>query len=130
MDKSVSFLVHIITPLFILHLAEEWMNHFYETDTLIISISHSVNYSPEATFLFIQIFLFLFLAIVLGTVLQKKISNTLFSILGIISLYEFIHLYDFLSNHSYTPGLITGTALGITGLALFGRLFKLQFKKR
>src|SRR3989344_1827135 len=124
MDKSVSFLVHFIIPLFIFHLTEEWVTHFYETDTMIVNISRFVNYSPETTFLFIQIFLFLFLAIILATIIQKKISNTLFFILAMISLYELIHLYDFLNNYSYTPGLITGTSLGIAGLVFLSKLFK------
>jgi tryptophan-rich sensory protein len=123
--KKIDTFVHLIVPLFILHLLEEIKTGFYKTDLSIQILSKYLNTTPEITFFVIQIILFVFLGILLFIIFSKKqIPFFLVLFLDIILLYEFLHTYEAIRIGGYTPGVITGTILGIMGLILLYITFR------
>ena len=119
MNKKISILIHLVIPLFAIHLVEEIKTGFYQTDQSIKHLSQYTHLSTEITFLSTEIVLFMFLGFLLFTILRKKqIPLSLLLLLSIISIYEFTHTLQALKFGAYTPGVITGTLIGIAGLML------------
>jgi len=117
--KKVKNLIHLIIPLFALHLVEELVAGFIETDGSIRYLSQHLSLDVTTTFFIVQMLLFSFLALLLLLILFKKnIPKLLIVVLVIISLYEFVHVYDAIRTWSYYPGLITGVLISALGIYL------------
>ncbi len=130
MEKRILNLVHIIIPLFILHTIEELATDFYQTDASISYIGRLINSTPEITYFLIQILAYVFLAVILISILTKRTSYFLVIPLMIISIYEFIHIYEALKIGTYSSGLATGTILGALGLLLLYYLLNSKGKPK
>ena len=119
MNQKISTIIHLVVPLFILHMIEEVTTHFYETDSSTQSASQYLHLTPEATYFLIQIALFAFLSILLFSILKlKKINIILVLILDVILLYEITHVFEAVKSRTYSSGVITGTILFVIGLLL------------
>lgn len=118
MNKKINCIIHLVIPLFVLHLIEEVMTRFYETDTLIQKVSVLLHQAPLVTYLLVEIALFIFLAVVLYTIIKKSTPQFLLGMLVVLCLYEFAYLFESIKTVTYASGLITGTMIGIAGLFL------------
>ena len=125
MHKRILILVHLVVPLFILHLLEEVATGFYTTDASIRAISLTLDLPLVTTYLLTQIIAFIFFGILLVLVLKKKIIPFfLVLVLNVILLYEFSHTFAALRAGEYVSGFVTGTLLGVLGLGLAYTLIK------
>lgn len=123
-DKASFITIHLLIALFVLHLAEETITSFYKTDYLTNFIANLSKLTPEVTFLLVEIVLFAFLALILLRIIFNKTLSILTVILIIISLFEFTHIYDAVVAKTYTPGLITGIAIFLTGTFLTSHVLR------
>lgn len=111
---------------FIAHGIEEFITHFYDSDShsqAIFGIFSSLS-NHGATFVIFQIMLWLLLTISLLLLLGGKWQFYTFSIIGIIYIYEFHHIIKAIGAQGYYPGLYTSLAFPIIAI-----LFWLEWVK-
>ena len=91
------------------HGVEEFMTHFYDTDThngaIFGALSELSNHG--ATFVTFQVMLGLLLVISFLLILGEKWRCNILAIVGIVYIYELHHLYKAAIIGGYYPGLYT-----------------------
>lgn len=107
-------IIKITIVLFILHTLEETLTFFWSTDASIQILSDVFSLSPMGIYWSVQILLYGFLFLLLFLEKPKKF---LLFVLGLILLFEFSHTAEFFIAGIYLPGLVSGTILGLLGLA-------------
>src|SRR4051812_49115704 len=98
---KIRSLIHLAVPLLILHFLEEWFTHFYITDPTTQWIANKIGFDVFITYLFGQILLFTFLAVVLFSIYKKHSFGFLNFILGVICIFEITHIYEAMRHLSY-----------------------------
>ena len=118
------FLVSI--PVFIAHGLEEYFNNFYNKDPIFKFLfkPFEIMSVPQATFLLLQIMLWLLLIISFLLIASEKWQLRLMIILGLIYIFELHHFLEALIHGGYYPGVITAIAFPIIGFAFWKELLK------
>lgn len=104
-------------PLFILHGLEEYLAGY-------TGLANMVSTSAE-TFLLFEIMFWLALGVFIVSL--TKWRYILFFTLGLLFIYEFIHLFWSLRSLNYKPGLITGVLLAVFGFFYWKELLQTDF---
>jgi hypothetical protein len=124
---KVTNLIHLAVPLLILHFLEEWFTKFYLIDPTTQWLANEIGFDSFITYLFGQILLFIFLAIILLSIYKKHPSRFLNVILGVICLFEVIHVYEAAKHLSYYSGLVTSIPLTVVGISFFINFSKKKY---
>lgn len=118
--------VLIATPLFVLHLLEEWYTHFYQTDPSVIVLARYLDLPNATAYLCVQLVLFLFLALLLALIILRRNASYLGILLGLLLVLEIVHVTAAIIVGSYSPGLLTAIPLIMLGLWYWHKVFKLN----
>ena len=119
---KIIFVVSI--PVFIAHGVEEYFTRLYNFDSFYQSFSN-----PKAVFIFFVLVLGNTLLIISYILIRKnKWVFDLSIALGLLFIFELIHIYDAVRVGGYYPGLITSFAFPILALFLGEELLN-NYKK-
>lgn len=116
--KKLKLIFGLSIPVFIVHGVEEFLTHFYESDShgqAIFGIFSSLS-NHGATFVVFQIMLGLLLIVSLLLLLGGRWQFYTFSIIGVVYLYELHHIIKAVMAQGYYPGLYTSLAFPIIGI--------------
>lgn len=124
--KKLKVIFGLAIPLFIAHGLEEIFNDFYNIDSQVEFWLGNLNSLPtaQATFILLQIMLWLMLIIGYLLILGPKWQLRLMFIPGVAFLYEFHHLYKVFEVGGYYPGIVTAIPLYIIGFLFWRELIK------
>lgn len=124
--NKLKLIFGLSTPLFIAHGIEEFVTHFYDTDShgqaIFGSLSSLSNHG--ATFVTFQIMLWVLLIVSLLLVMGGKWQFYTFSVIGLVYVYELHHIIKAISAGGYYPGLYTSLAFPV-----FAILFWQEWRK-
>lgn len=98
-----------------MHGIEEFVTHFYNTDSqgqAIFGLFSSLS-NHGATFITFQIMLWLLLVVSLLLLLGGKWQFYTFSVIGVVYIYELHHIIKALITQGYYPGLYTSLVFPI-----------------
>ncbi len=111
--------------LFVLHTIEEVFFQIWRTDPISSFLAKTLNVFPAVIYWFGQIILYTLLYIAFfSSKVNIKISQFMRIIVGLLLILEFSHALWTYSLGVYTPGLYTGTLLGLLGLYFWSRMYK------
>lgn len=128
--NKLKIIFAVSIPLFILHGIEEFVTHFYDTDShgqAVFGLFDSLS-NHGATFLVFQIMLWLLLIVALLFILGGEWQFYTFSIIGFVYIYELHHIIKAFSAGSYYPGLYTSLAFPIIALLFWKEWLKAKKK--
>lgn len=103
-------IVALSIPLFLAHALEEYATKFYERDAWDEFFLAQFTRSPEEAtivFLLTQITLVLVLFGFVLLPMSERLRFWLFGVIGLLYVYEFIHVLKALAYGAYYPGLFT-----------------------
>lgn len=115
--RKLKLIFGLSVPIFIAHGIEEFVTHFYDSDShsqAIFGIFSSLS-NHGATFAVFQIMLWLLLIVGLLLILGGRWQFYTFSIIGVVYIYELHHIIKALTTKGYYPGLYTSLAFPIIG---------------
>ena len=118
------FLISILV--FIAHGLEEYFNNFYNIDPIFRFVFKPFETMsvPQATFLLLQIMLWLLLVISFLLISNEKWQLRLMAIPGLVYIFELHHFWEALIHGGYYPGVITAIAFPIIGFLFWKELLK------
>lgn len=114
-------------PFLVVHFVEEFYFGLPAIDIYTASVSNYLNLSNDITYLFGQLILFIFLAIILTLILLHKNINLGAYTVGVILIFEFTHVLPAMSSLSYYPGIISGSALFVLGTWYWYKVIRIKF---
>ena len=119
-SKKLKLVFGISIPVFIVHGIEEYFTRLYDFDPFYQSFSN-----PKAVFIFFVLVLGNTLLIISYILIRKnKWVFGLSIALGLLFIFELIHIYDAVRVGGYYPGLITSFAFPIISIFLWKELLK------
>ncbi len=117
--KKLKIIFGLSIPIFMAHGVEEFMTHFYDTDThtgaVFGALSELSNHG--ATFVIFQAMFGLLLVISFLLILGERWRFNVLAIVGLVYIYELHHLYKAVVIGGYYPGLYTSLVFPV--LAFF-----------
>ncbi|OGD69916.1 hypothetical protein A3D09_03410 [Candidatus Collierbacteria bacterium RIFCSPHIGHO2_02_FULL_49_10] len=111
----------IALPFFVLHMLEEYLFDFIETDASIGWLANMFDVSRTSAYWSVQILLYAFL---LWMIFARPVSKAWYVILGIIFAVELTHLWEALVGGAYVPGFWTAIPLVVLGVLFWKELFR------
>ena len=110
--------VMIALPLFVIHVAEEYLTAFYSIDPSTQFVAAYLNLAPLIVYTSVQIILFLFLFFLIF-----RQNAPLLFLFGLILVFELDHVIQTLISGQY-QAVITSIPLIILGFFFWKQLFK------
>lgn len=119
-SQKLKTIFFISTLVFIAHGLEEYFTGLYNFDSFYQSFSN-----PKAVFIFVVLVLANTLLIISYMIIRRNKWVLGLSIaLGLLFIFELIHIYDAIRVGGYYPGLITSLAFPIISIFLWKELLK------
>lgn len=107
-------------PIFIVHSLEEYFVGFYNINSFYRSFSN-----PQMAFLIIVVISFNLLMIISYILIQKNIGGLILpTLVGLVLIYELIHIYEAIKVGGYYPGLYTGIIFPFLGYLYWRELIR------
>lgn len=123
-SQKLKTIFTIFIPVFILHGLEEYFTGLYKYDPF-----YQFFPNPKTAFMiFVLAIGNIFVVASYIFVKKNKWALGLSIMLGLLSLFEFIHFYDAIRTGGYYPGLISAFAFPIIAFYLWKELLK-NFKQ-
>lgn len=117
--KQLQSLYFFSIPLFIIHVAEEFITLYYPQ---FFGIIYRQRNLPMDTFLYTETLVITGMLIGAYALKKKLVPLSLMILPGLFYLYQFEHIEHTIKLQSYYPGLFTGILLFILGLWFWGVL--------
>lgn len=126
--KKLKIIFGLSIPVFIMHGIEEFITHFYDSDShsqAIFGVFSSLS-NHGATFVVFQIMLWLLLIIGFLLILGGRWQFYTFSIIGVVYLYELHHIIKAVMVQGYYPGLYTSLAFPIIAILFWKEWLRIK----
>lgn len=128
MPNKLVNLFGLSIPLFIIHGLEEYFKGFYNIDSQVkFMFGPFLNMNNlQSSFLLFQIMLW-FLLIVSFLLLKRKGMWGLFTLMGLVYIYELYHFVKAIESGGYYPGVVSAIGFPIIDFFYWKELIK-QFR--
>ena len=125
-SKRLKNIFAISIPVFMAHGLEEYFTGFFDIDNISRFVFSPLETMPvlQATFLLLQIMIWLLLIVSLLLITNVKWQLRLMIIPGLIYIFELHHLWKAVMSWGYYPGSVTAIAFPIIGFLFWKELLK------
>ncbi len=120
---------YISIPVFIAHEIEEFITGFWKIDPLTASVANLFSSKNLAVFTIFNIELILFMIVIALALKSEKWQLRMFTLFGLVYLFELSHVVRLLSTFEYYPGMITAFASLVVGFFFWKELLQ-NYKTR
>lgn len=117
--NTIKNILELSVPLFILHAIEEYYTGLTQLDSFFQWASNITGLSVNTIYFGEQVLL---IGLLMWTIYQPK--KWLLVLIGLIFVFEFIHLTRAIAILNYYPGLITAIPILILGIFFWRELIK------